>query len=388
MAPVSEKLASVIVPIAEPTPSLSDCLERVRTQDYEKTELIVVCGPGAARQQGLPEGSQNVRVIREKTNPWLVALVNIGMRAARGHVKVLLMPRCVPANERWLRSMLAPFNREDVGVTVASSSCPQPALAEILAESAAPLCAARTGAHALVSQRCDAYRASLLADIGYFSEELPPPGEAVDMSLRVADAGYAILGVEAEVECRPDGRRQRLTGALAEALDYGRADAVLQKTYDLHWLNGGVFAGALASLALVPISAFSLPIAWLAAFLIFAWGWVLSIRLPAVGWHMPLAPLNLAAYALIVLSIRDTWWPTLFGWQAHPAIIRQWCWLAAVLSSYLLLLTADAFRGALRATRHMAPTAALRVLAVGPLWRLAAGAGFVAGSLLGGPQHR
>jgi len=352
--------------------------------------VIVVCDARAADVVALPGGSEEVRVIREPAATSPARLVNDGMRAARGHVKVLLRPHCVPAGKGWLRAMVEPFQDDTVGVVL--SRCQWPpvlGLGPRLLDSvdAFDACRAHSGKDAppSVSHRCDAYRASLLADIGYFSEELPTPGEAIDVSIRIADAGYSIVTSEvATVTCGVPPDRRTLGGALRKALDYGRADALLDRAYDLRWLNAGVFAVTLFSLLLPLVAALSLPVSVVLALAIFLWGWGLSVRAHVVHFDLPIAPLNAALYIAVILAIRDDWWPGLFGRTMHPAIVRQWCWVGAVTASYLLLLAWASAWGALRACRSRGGLAyALPILVAGALWRLLAGVGYLQGALLG-----
>ena len=115
---MSDPLASVITPVEEGCDTLGECLRSVMQQDFGKTEVIVVCDARAAAVPALPPGSDEVRVINEPAPCSTARLINDGMRAARGHVKVLLRPYCVPAGTGWLRAMVAPFDQETVGVVL------------------------------------------------------------------------------------------------------------------------------------------------------------------------------------------------------------------------------------------------------------------------------
>ncbi len=389
---MSEELASVVIPVGPDAERLGQCLERVMHQDYPRTEIIIVCDPRAADLPELPEGSEELRVIRERREGELGQLVNTGMRAARGHVKVLLMPYCVPVGAGWLCSMVEPFENGEVGVVV--SQCfavdgDRPTLGAHLLDCIDPQQRRnrrdRPVPQRTVSHACDAYRASLLADLGYFETRgLPPAGQAVDISLKLADAGYAIVLSQAAVAAySPPADRRRLRGALGKALSYGFADALLDRLYELRWLNGGVFAGALAALALGLLGAVSLPVAVMAGIALFVWGAFLSLRLPLVGWELPVALLNFAAYVALIVSVRGDWRPGLFGRAVHPAIIRQWCWLAALVGAYGLIVAGAALRAVLRGLgRPRGLLYALPTFLLGILWWLLAGAGYLRGRLL------
>jgi hypothetical protein len=387
--PMKDLLASIVIPVGADTSHVARCVERVRAQEFPKKEVIVVCDALTGDLTALPPGSEELRIIRERRPTPMAGLINAGMRAARGHVKVLLMPHCEPLGEDWLRSMVAPF--EDDKVAIVAAQCvpapgETPGLPARLMDAVDPWQRRARGVGPeyvqTVSHLCDAYRASLLADIGYFDEEsFRTPGEAIDMSLKVADAGYAILlAHDATVACHAPAGRGALGRVLRRAVDYGRVDASLDRIYEMRWLNGGVLAAAAVSLLLFPIAVVSLPIAVALALALVAWGGFLSIRVPIIKWDCPTAAVNFVAYVAIILVVRKDWRPEWFGRQIHPAILRQWCLLAAVCGSYaLLLLRAAALttRHAVRARADWAWAAPVFVLAT--VWWVLAGFGYVRG---------
>jgi hypothetical protein len=318
------------------------------------------------------------------------------MRAARGHVKILLMPHCIPIGSGWLAAMVAPFEDEDVGVVVSQCYLQQgaePGLPARLLDAVDPReRRTRKGGprhQDMVSHLCDAYRASLLADIGYFDEtHFATPGEAVDVSLKIINAGCKVLLSGAAVaDYRVPIAERSLGSAMAKALDYGYSDAVLDRLHSLRWLNTGVFAAALASLLLLLLGAINLRLAFFVSLVVpFAWGWFLALRVPKLGWEIPPCALNFAAYVLVIMLIRGDWWPDLFGMETHPSIIRRWCWLGSLAGSYLLVLGWAGSASVLRSCRHprgvrgilLAP--AIFVLAM--VWWLIAGAGYIRGQIL------
>jgi hypothetical protein len=389
---MSDLLASVVIPVVPGCTSLGRCLDRVMNQDAPRTEVIVVCDPGVPDADDLPRGSEELRVLRSRQPRRPGQLINDGMRAARGHVKVLLMPHCVPIGNRWLQCMLEPFEDDGVGVVV--SQCipapeSEPGLAARLIDSIdSPLRRNDQGRPVpteIISHRCDAYRASVLADVGYFETDgLRHPGEAIDMSIKMVDAGYAmVLSDKAVVGYHVPPAAARVRGALRTALDYGTADAALDRLYELRWLNASVYGAALLSLFLLPIALLNLPAAVGVSLLLLAWGAFLSLRLPVLGWECPVLAVNLAAYIGAMLLVRDDWAPGLFGKEMHPAIIRQWCWLAALEVSYFLLLARAAAGAAVSAVRQPRGVRyALPVFLLGFVWWCLAGVGYVREHLL------
>lgn len=388
---MKDLLASVVIPVGPGCESLGQCLDRVMHQDFVKKEVIVVCDPRAPEADALPRGSEELRVVRERQPRSPGQLINDGMRAARGHVKVLLMPHCVPIGSGWLQGLLEAFEDDDVGVVVSqciTAAESPPRLAARLLDSADPPLRRNGQGRPIpvqtVSHQCDAYRASVLADVGYFDTDgLTHPGEAVDMSIKMVDAGYAmVLSDKAVVRYGVPPAGSRLRSALRKALDYGHADAVLDRLYNLRWLNAGVHAAALCSLCLLPLALLSLPVAVAGSLLILVWSAFLALRMPLVGWECPVLAVNFAAYAAMMLLLRRDWAPGLFGMEMHPAIIRQWCWLAALGGSYLLLVGQAAGRGAVRTCRRAGGARyAPAVFLLGFLWWFLAGVGYVLGRL-------
>jgi len=390
---MKDVFVSVVIPASGKGSPVGPCLEKVLKQNYEKKEVIVACDAEAEQTLDIPANSAGVRVIRQKGRAEFAHLLNSGMRAARGAVRVLLMPECIPAGQNWLEQMVKPFEEEDVGVVV--SQCrirekKQMGLHERFINAVANVerinKKGRPVEQQLVSHLCDAYRASALAEFGYFEEDVfARPGEAVDASLKTADAGYSIvLSPEATVFYRPPDRQRHLRGALAQGLDYGYSDAALSRLYRLERFNSRVSAVALFSLVLIPLGFVSLPVAVILALAIFAWGWFTSVRLPPVPWEWPLGLFNLALYVAIILAIRDGWASWLFGRAMHPAIIRQWCLLAATTGCYLLIIVSAAFVCAVRSVvRDGGVFYSVPILLLAVPWRLMTGVGFLKGVVVG-----
>jgi GT2 family glycosyltransferase len=385
---MQDPVASVVIPLAKDAEFLGQCLDRLMRQDFDRKEIVVVCDPRAVDPAALPQGSEDLKIIKEAEPCTLGHLINRGMCAARGHVKILLMPHCAPVGNQWMRSMVEPFDNDEVGVVVSQCAMPDHdlGLATRLLQSVDPQ--QRRNSHGslrrqqVVSHLCDAYRASLLADIGYFEEHrLATPGEAVDVSLKIADAGHSIVLSDAAVATLSVPTAQkRLRGVLAKALDYGFSDAVLDKMYDLRWLNSSVCAAALFALLLLPVAAVSLPVAMILSAAVFACGWFIAVRVPVLGWDCQVFALNLGAYVVIMLLIRDDWCASVLGRQVHPAIIRQWSWLVAITGTYLFLLLKSGVQAGRRSlampkgARNVAPIVLLAML-----WWLIAGAGYLRG---------
>jgi GT2 family glycosyltransferase len=390
-------LVSVVIPVVAADDSLGECVDAVLRQRYDSKELVVSC----AQQQALPvpEQGKAVRLVRLSGTAERVRLINAGLKAATGSVKVLLMPNCVPVGERWLEALIRPLEDERVAAAVSQCSAlhkREMGLGDRLTHSVAyPELKNRPAQPSelqLVSHLCDAYRADVLQQLGYMDEKsFPSPGEAIDLSVRIRSAGYRIvLNTEAAVHYYDPPENRSLLTVLRKALDYGYSDAVLGKSYNLEWLGSGRHLAALLALLLLPLGLLSLPYALIAAAALFAWGWFLPLRTPVLRWEWPVAVLNLAVYVAIIMLVRDEWLLGLFDRRlSHPAIIRQWCALAAMTASYLLILLQAGVRSAVRSIIDDGTRlAALPLVPLSILWSLASGVGYLKGSVFGQPAGR
>ena len=389
------QLVSVIIPVAGPEDRLAECLKALSRQSYPRKEAIVVCTGGDVHAAA--QAAEGVRILKEERRASLAQLINRGMKSARGEIKVLLMPHCVPADEGWLGRLIRPF--EDSGVGAVVSQCLVPdkrglGLAERLMHAVAQPEARSTRPEPLerdlLSHLCDALRADTPCENGHlYNETLRSPAEAVDLSLRIASAGRRIvLSPEAAVHYHAPRQARSLGGALRKALDCGYADALLARFYGLDWLGSQLYAAGLLSLALLPAGLLCLPVGVILAGVLFFWGWFLPVRLPAVRrvrWEWPVAVLNLALYIALARGMPEEWTRLLFDPHTwHPAMVRQWWILLAVTGSYALLLARAGAGCAMRSLRDRAGLLqAAAVFALGMLWHLASGVGYLHGRLLG-----
>jgi len=390
---MSDPLVSIVIPLERGRGLPEDCLRAVADQTYSPREVVLV-GAGALRP---PKTSDELRIVRvEDDGASAAQLANAGMQAARGAVRILLMPTCLPVGRDWLAQMVAPFADESVGAVVASDAAvaagPGDALRRIEAAATRmqPVAVGKTRRSRLLSHRCDAFRDDAFEQIDGFDEDAAPsPAESIVASLEMHEAGHRILlSADARVEARHDAGHDSLPVVLRRAVRWGRCDAALDKLHQLRHVGAGVSAAALLSLPLLLLGLADLRLAGIAGLAVFAWAWFQGIRLPMRGWECPLALVNFAAYAALIAAIREDWRPGLFGADLHPAHIRAWCWLAALTASNVTLLLAKALLTSLRAaSRPRARWGAVPLLLpLAVVWHLAAGWGYAIQTLFG-PGH-
>jgi glycosyltransferase involved in cell wall biosynthesis len=386
-----DALVSVIVPVDGPEDRLGECLEALARQSYPRREVIVVC---AGQTHGAVRVTEGLRVLNEDAGTGLARLVNRGMKAAHGEVRVLLMPHCVPADKDWLGKLIQPFEDPSVGAVVSRCVVPDkrglPLAARLMhAVAGFETCGGRRRAveRDLLSHLCDALRADTPCEDGcLYDETLTSPAEAVDLSVRITSAGRRIVVSPDATVLYHDPRETRKIGTvLRKALDWGHVDAVLARSYGFDWLGSQVHAAALLSLALLPVGLVQLPIAVVLAGALFLWGWFLPLRLPLVRWEWPVALLNLALYIALARGVPEEWTRLVFDPHTwHPAMVRQWWVIAAVMGSYVLLLAGAGARCAVRSILDRAgPLQAAAVFVLAVIWHLGSGIGYLHGRLLG-----
>jgi len=388
---MEDPLISVVIPAPAGVPALRPCVEKVLKQDYENREVIVACGAEREEEISLPGEEGRIRKVRQQESGGVPELLNLGLRAAKGDIKIVLSPECLPAGQEWLSAMAKPFEDDEVGAVISQCQVEEKTELSILQRLMQAVDRVERSVDGdepvpqeLLSGRCDAFRAEMLEELNYFEKDpSSPPAHAVDLSVRIADAGYSmLLTPDALVTCREAPGVWGDGGALWTGTALGRADSRLASRHGVEWLNTRLFATALGALLLLPIGAFSLPIGTLLALGFIVWGWFLSVRLPPVPWHWPVGVINLGIYAVIVLFLRGDWAPWLFGWQMHPALIRHWCLLAAGTGTYGAVLFCSAADTAVRSASRTGSMARFPSVFLAAIpWWLASGVGYLSGVL-------
>jgi len=383
-------LVSIVIPIPDAPVNAQACVDAVFAQGYARREIVLVCSPDKA--PALPKDAPDVRTVRSHAGETPAETANRGLRAARGDVRVLLMPNCVPADSRWLERIARSFEDDAVGAVVSQARMRDkkalPTAARVLASIVSPELTTEADEPVpieLVSHLCDAYRADVLSEVGYLEEgTFPSPGEAVDVSLKIARSGRRIvLSPDAVVFCEPAPDAASVKNLLRSAIAYGHADAALVKLHNVDWLGTGVFGAALLSLLLIPVGLLSLPVGVILAGALFVWGWFLAIRTPVLRWEWPVAVINLLVYITVIMFVRVDWARSTFDpYTWHPAVIRQWCILAAMTGSYVLIVLGAGVRTTVRGMLRgyvRGPLSALAVFSLATVCHLLSGAGFLKG---------
>jgi GT2 family glycosyltransferase len=113
-------LASIIIPNWNGAHHLPDCLDSLERQSYSRFEVILVDnGSTDASLALLARDYARVRVIALGENRGFAPACNIGMRAARGEV-VILLNNDTEVDPRWLETVIDAFTRHPRVGAVAS----------------------------------------------------------------------------------------------------------------------------------------------------------------------------------------------------------------------------------------------------------------------------
>ncbi|MAG37891.1 hypothetical protein CMI45_00690 [Candidatus Pacearchaeota archaeon] len=158
--------ASVIIPVYNPDPNLlKEIVSRLKKQTV-KPEILLI-------DQGLPEFIQT----------------NIGLKKASGDVLITLSQDCLPENETWLESLIAPFKDKEVVATTSDLELPHKTwkkfdlLAKILTIKE------QTIITPALDGRATAYRSSALKKIGYMNESRVTVAGDDDTYLKIKKLG-------------------------------------------------------------------------------------------------------------------------------------------------------------------------------------------------------
>jgi GT2 family glycosyltransferase len=201
---VVAELASVIVPSLNGAHLLPECLDSLRRQSYAPLEVIVADGASTdSTCELLAQQYPDVRLLRLRRNRGFSGNVNVGIRAARGEV-VLLLNNDARAEPEWVAScvqtlreqprlgsvaskVLYPSGRiNSAGDVVGRDGIPRQrgnGLPDSDAWSQATAVFGAMGGAA-------AYRRAMLADVGLFDEVLFMYLEDVDLAFRAQLRGW------------------------------------------------------------------------------------------------------------------------------------------------------------------------------------------------------
>jgi len=257
---ICEKLRSMPVPTAESTATISvivctrngastlrACLEALDRQTYRNYEVLVIDDGSTDQTAAIAKSFTRVKY-HLQAHAGLSVARNYGMEQAVGSILAYTDDDCIP-DEDWLLHISRAYDDEK-WVAAGGPNLPPPA--RTLTEA----CVARAPgapAHVLLNDEeaehlpgCNlTIRKSALQAIGGFYPEYKTAGDDVDVCWRLQKAGGALRFVPAAQVFHH--RRATLKGYLRQQKGYGRAEAMLMRTYPqrFSWLGGARWGGAI-----------------------------------------------------------------------------------------------------------------------------------------------
>jgi hypothetical protein len=382
---------SIIIPAAAAPSNVIECVEAAREYHADNVEIVVVTNSAGIEKELSAYGKIKVLTARHACRT--PEQLQCGFDKTSGEIKVMLMPYCIPAGKRWLKGLVTPFEEDTkTGAVVSRCELSKPKhwnLSARLLDSVMGINLAgrhkKDGELEVLSNCCDALRADVLEEAQFsFHERLDASASAIDLSMMLKERQYKImLSPTSRVTIHPPSESRKLSSVFSKAFQAGRIDHLMGEKWKIDWLQGRLFMAVFLSLFLIPVGLFSLPLAVIFAGGLFAWGWFLPFRIPPIPWDWPVAVLNAGVYTVIILWIRDTWAADIFPPRRwHPAIIRQWCILASMSVSYLLLAGTIATKKVLLNAHSIKDILLIPVTAVlGTVWHVMTGVGFIGGYL-------
>lgn len=258
---------SVIVPVRNEERFLAETLEMLLRQDYPsgRREILVVDGESEDQTRSIAESyAARHPEIRYFSNPrrWSSAARNIGVRAARGEVILIVDGHCQIRGQDHFRQLAAAF--QDPNVACVGRPQPQDiSHASLLQQAIAAARSSRLGHHPdsfIYSSESQivpahsvaiAYRRTVFDNVGYFDEQFDAC-EDVELNHRVDQARLKCLfEPRVAVYYHP---RATLTGLFRQLARYGRGRIRLwRKHADTMSWKSLLPAAWLVYMALLPV---------------------------------------------------------------------------------------------------------------------------------------
>lgn len=190
---------SIVIPAYNNERTIGLVLKALRIQEYDKGQVEVIVIDDGSRDSTVKIcEAHGVRVIRNEINSGLAYTLNRGIKLSKHEIVVTLHGDTIPLSTRWLSELIEPFNDPSVA---ASCSLQQPPNCKSDDLSLwEKLLWAKLDEHNAFNDKADAYRKSVLFEIGLFDyETFRTAGEDEDLALRLRQANKKITTTKARV---------------------------------------------------------------------------------------------------------------------------------------------------------------------------------------------
>ena len=228
---------SVIIPAFNNSRTIQDTLTSLLGQKTDtQVEIVVIddCSTDETRQISLSLG---LKVIQNSSNLGLAASLNRGIFLTKNQLIVTLHADATPLSEDWLLELTAPLTRGNADV--ACSLQYPPILNRSNSGLWEKLLWGRLGAHHALNDKADAYRRTVLEQIGGFDQErFRTAGEDEDMALRLRLNNVRISSTDAPIrhnhvfQTRSESRV--FLAIMAKEYSFGRCGGALRRKYVKH----------------------------------------------------------------------------------------------------------------------------------------------------------
>lgn len=209
---------SIIVPVYNPDKkTLKELIKRVKSQIYE--------------------GKVEFSMIDERKG--FSAQMNIGIRKSKYEIIVILHQDCIPADDYWLESLIAPFKNKNVVATVSNVELPKKIWDNFNYIVKGLMIKERGIITSALDSKGGAYRKKTMMSIGLFDEDnFRTAGEDYDTYIKIKDLGKIEYPKSAKIiHNHPTDFFQRLRKNYQYANGYG-ALVRIHKTKMNKWYVG------------------------------------------------------------------------------------------------------------------------------------------------------
>ncbi|HSE41647.1 MAG TPA: glycosyltransferase family 2 protein [Acidobacteriota bacterium] len=367
-------LISVVVCAYNDESTIARVLDAVSRLTYNPLEVLVINDASTDRTAQIAKNF-NVAVIENPSNMGLGYNQNLGLSLAKGEYMALIQSDCEILQDDWLEQM-AELMTYDVAVVVSQreiSNFPELPAGARLFNAVAPQDLVNKTGKPLEQNYCrgkaDLYRVSVLRELNGWNGEFFTAGEDTDLSIRLRKLGHRILlHPSAKVRYLFSNRQATVAGSLRKGFLYG---SVAYPLYRLHQYDG-IQSRTYAHILLAGI-ALILPFPWNGLLGILVLGNSFTSKIHSQWKSTSLGVLSLIACVPLVMlnSAHD-----LRGIaQAIPGGILL---AGATYTGYLA--AKNTFRNYRKGEKiHRLPGTFLFSV----VWRLASGAGYLAGATKG-----
>ncbi|MBI2631879.1 glycosyltransferase family 2 protein [Candidatus Pacearchaeota archaeon] len=163
-----------------------------------------------------------IKVIKVDENLSFASSMNIGLKAAKQEIVVVLQQDCVPSNELWLSNLIKPFDDEEVVATVSKVQFPEELWNRLDSRAQAIMLQEKGTITPLLDEKGCAYRLSVFKKLGLFNDrDFRTAGEDFDLYIKLKKEGKIIYPDSTILHFHPTDFKTRLEKITQYANGFG-----------------------------------------------------------------------------------------------------------------------------------------------------------------------